>query len=340
MLVPATHQAALLLLLLALVCLGSWANTLKLGGSRWRWELFYFDFAAGAFLLSLLAALTLGTLGSELSFNDRIAVAGLRSQVFAIGAGMIFNLGNMLLVATVSLIGMAAGFPLVLGLALMVSAAAGGVQGVNPLFLAGGVVLVLAAVALAGAAARRRIPARTSGNKQAVKAAGGRSAKALATGIIGGFLIGISAPLAESGLWGDLGLGAYAGGLMFAIGLLISAFVLNLFFMGIGIEGGRITFGDYFKGSVRQHSFGVAGGMLWALGTLAALLAQSVPTAEQPGAGTLMWLTQGSVLLAVAWGLLAWKEFGNAPARARTLILASATFFAAGLACLALRFRP
>ena len=338
MLVPATHQAALLLLIATLICLGSWANTLKLSG--WPFELFYFDFALGVFVLSLVAALTLGTLGSELSYGDRIAVAGLRSQVFAVAAGLVFNLGNMLFVATISLIGVSAAFPFVLGLALLISAGAAGFHGVSVALFAVGSALVLTAVIFAGAAARAKSVAKPGASRQAIKAAQGRPLKALTTGIVGGFLIGASVPLAESGLWGDLGLGAYAGLLMFSIGLLISALVLNFFFMGIGIEGGRVTLGDYRKGSVRQHLVGIFGGVLWAAGTLASLLAQSVPLVEQPRPTVLMLFNQGSILLAIAWGVFAWREFRGAPSRSRRLILASTLSFAIGLLLLAFRFRP
>ena len=339
MLVPTTHQAAILLLVLSFVCLGSWASTLKLAGSRWRFELFYFDFAGGVFLLALAAALTLGTLGSELSFNDRIAVAGLRSQAFAIGAGVIFNIGNMLFVAAISLIGMAAAFPLVLGLALVVSALAAGFHGVNAGLLAGGVILMISAVVLSALAARAKGVAKSGASKQAVRAAKSRPVKGFVTGIIGGLLIGASVPIAESSLWGDLGLGAYAGLLMFCIGLLVSALFFNLFFMGMGIEGGRVTFGNYFSGTFRQHAFGLLGGVLWSLGTLASLLAQSVPSADQPSMGTVTLWTQGSVLLAVVWGVVIWKEFGSGPARSRSLMMASAVAFALGLALLAFRVR-
>jgi len=338
LLVPATHQAALLLLLATLICLGSWANTLKL--SRWRFELFYFDFAMGVFFLSLLAALTLGTLGSELSYNDRIAVAGLRSQVFAVAAGFVFNLGNMLFVATISLIGISAAFPFVLGLAFLISAAAAGFHGVSLALFAGGVLLVLASVILAGGAARSKSVVKPGASRQAIKAAQGRPLKALTTGIIGGFLIGASAPLAESALWGDLGLGAYAGLLMFSTGLLVSTLVLNFFFMAVGIEGGRVTLADYRKGSARQHFLGLFGGALWAAGTLASLLAQSVPAVEQPRPAVVTFLREGAVLVAIAWGALAWREFRGAPSRSRSLMLASTLTFAAGLLLLAFRFRP
>ena len=52
-----------------MICLGSWINTFKATGNRWRFELFSIDFAVGALLISLLAAYTLGTLGADLEFQ-------------------------------------------------------------------------------------------------------------------------------------------------------------------------------------------------------------------------------------------------------------------------------
>jgi glucose uptake protein len=335
LLIPSTHQAALLLLILAFVCLGSWANTVKI--AKWRFELYYLDFAIGALGLSILTAFTLGTLGSELSFNDRIAVAGLRSQAFALAAGFLFNLGNMLLVAAVSLAGMSIAFPVALSLAFLVGAYFQGVGSV--MLFAGGAALLLVAAGLGVAAARVRSTPRPGMTPQTAKTRRSRAVKGIAVGLIGGLLIGLSAPLAVSSFWGDLGLGAYAGLLMFCIGLAVSAVFFDLFFMNMGIEGGRVTFATYRAGSFRQHAFGIAGGVLWATGILASLLAQSAPNPEVPAQSTLLLFVQGAVLLNMAWGLLAWKEFSVAPKKAVTWIITALICFGGALTLMALRLR-
>ena len=67
MILPISNQATLLLLVVFMACWGSWANTLKLG--KWRFELYYYDFALGFALAAVVAAVTLGSLNSsELSF--------------------------------------------------------------------------------------------------------------------------------------------------------------------------------------------------------------------------------------------------------------------------------
>lgn len=332
MLVPSSHQAALLLLILGLVCLGSWANTFKF--AKWRYELYYLDFAVGALAFAAIAAFTLGTLGAEMSFNDRIAVAGLRSQAFAIAAGLVFTLGNMLLVAAISLVGLAVSFPLTYGLAFLI---AGYFEGMGRLvFFGAGAALLVISCSQAALAAKLRSAPKPGTTPQAAKARRSRAVKGIIVGLIGGILIGASAPLANGSFWGDLGLGAYAGLLMFCIGLAAGALGFDLFLMNIAIEGGRVTFGTYWAGTARQHLFGLLGGAIWAGGMLAILLAQSVPTAEMPEPRTLTMFADSAILLVMLWGLLGWKELSS-PKNARACIFLSFVSFAAAIGLMALR---
>jgi glucose uptake protein len=332
LLIPSTHQTALLLLVLGLLCLGSWANTFKI--AKWRYELYYLDFALGALALALIAAFTFGTLGSEMSFNDRIAVAGLRSQAFAMAGGVVFTLGNMLLVASVALVGLAVAFPLTLSLAFLIAAYFEGMG--RPALFGGGSVLLLISCWQAALAARLRSAPKPGATPHAAQARRSRATKGIVAGLIGGILIGASAPLANTSFWGDLGLGAYAGLLMFCIGIAAGSLGFNLFLMNIGLEGGRVTFGDYRAGSLRQHLLGLSGGAIWALGTLAILLAQSAPFGELPAARTVTIFVESAILLAILWGLFVWKELA-APQKARTCILLSFLTFGAAIGLMALR---
>ncbi|HZS55557.1 MAG TPA: hypothetical protein VFA65_14245, partial [Bryobacteraceae bacterium] len=145
MILPVSHTSALLLLIASLICLGCWVNTFKAAGPRWRFELFSIDFSIGAVFLVVLAAFTLGTLGSDLGFSDRILVAGRTAQGLAIIAGGVFNLGNMLLLAAVSLLGITTAFPLSVGVALIVSSCLH-FRSTNMVYLIVGSVVMLAAV--------------------------------------------------------------------------------------------------------------------------------------------------------------------------------------------------
>ena len=121
MILPQTFGAALLVLILGLLCLGSWASAYKLAG-KFRYELFYVDLALGAVVLAVIFAFTFGNLGFDgFSFMDDLDHSGKRQWFFAALAGVIFNLGNMLLMSSVSVSGMAVAFPVAFGTALTLS---------------------------------------------------------------------------------------------------------------------------------------------------------------------------------------------------------------------------
>src|ERR1700674_3211509 len=123
MILPASQAATLALLVISLICWGSWANTLKLAG-RWRFELYYYDFALGFALLAAGAAFTAGSLNSnELTFQENFLITGYRNIAYIVAAGIIFNLGNMLLGATLSVAGMTLAFTFTFAAALVVSTA-------------------------------------------------------------------------------------------------------------------------------------------------------------------------------------------------------------------------
>src|SRR5688500_13363952 len=106
MILPTTYLAALLLSILSMICWGSWANTFKLS-KNWRFELFYFDYALGVLVTAIVAAYTFGSMGDELTFSDNLLIAGKRQVAYAVVGGVVFNLANMLLVAAISISGLA-----------------------------------------------------------------------------------------------------------------------------------------------------------------------------------------------------------------------------------------
>ena len=368
MITPTTYISALLLLILSFLCLGSWPATFKVAGPRWRFELFSIDFAIGAALLSIIAAFTLGSLGSDLAFTDRMLVAGHAAQVFVIAAGFIFNLGNMLLLAAASILGIAGAFPLSIGVALVVSSFFN-FHANNLLFLVSGIVLMLVAVLLDGAACRLRdrpaakahsvvkhAPATPADHASATHAAGQataskaavhssgkvaksspskqksrRTSKGLLLGVLSGVALGLFYPVAARGMAGEFGVGPYAGMLLFSIGVFMSTIMFNFYFLNIAIEGEPLSFGAYFKGNAPQHFVGFGGGALWAGGMLAASLAISAP--EQAGLNRALAfiLPIASVLLVVLWGSIRWKEFAAPSSNGQLSLGLSAVFFACSL---------
>ncbi|MBV8820681.1 MAG: hypothetical protein JO022_20135, partial [Acidobacteriaceae bacterium] len=136
-------------MIISMLCWGSWANALKLAGPKWRFELFYFDYSFGVLLTAVVAAFTLGSSGEEgFSFMDNMTTAGKTQMAYAAGAGVVFNLANMLLVAAISIAGLAVAFPVGIGLALIIGVIWNfslNPQG-NWMLLTGGVVLIVFAI--------------------------------------------------------------------------------------------------------------------------------------------------------------------------------------------------
>ena len=56
---PHSLEIALLMMITSAICWGSWANTYK-GVKKYRFELFYWDYAIGIFLISLILGHTMG----------------------------------------------------------------------------------------------------------------------------------------------------------------------------------------------------------------------------------------------------------------------------------------
>src|SRR5262249_43352434 len=118
MFVVHSYPLAVMLCVVTMFCWGSWANTRKLARKDWRFELFYWDYALGVLLLTLLLGLTLGSSGTEgLSFGADLSQASRSSIISALIGGAIFNLANILLVAAIEIAGMSVAFPVGIGLA-------------------------------------------------------------------------------------------------------------------------------------------------------------------------------------------------------------------------------
>ncbi len=328
MILPQTYGAALLLTLVSMLCWGSWANTFKLAG-KWRFELFYYDYSLGLLIAATIYALTFGNLGSDgFAFADDLVHAGKRQILFGAVGGIVFNLANMLLVAAISLAGLSVAFPVGIGLALVIGVVWNYIlkpQG-NPVLLFTGAAIVVAAIVV-DAFAYRALEAG-----KAAQAARRVSGKGIALSLLSGVLMGSFFPLVEMGKAGPLGLGPYAIGFVFAVGVFLSTFVFNLFFLNLPVEGPPVAMSAYFKGTGGQHLLGVIGGLIWATGTIANFVAASAPESVQVGPAISYALGQGATMVSALWGLLVWKEFARASGRVRALVVVMLVLFVCGLA--------
>ena len=337
MILPSTYYATLALMLLTMLCWGSWANTFKLTG-KWRFELFYFDYAIGVMLVAAIAALTLGSLGFDgFSFRDDLLHASKKQDIYGFLAGVIFNLANMLLVAAISVSGMAVAFPIGIGLALVIGVFwtyAIKPEG-NPVMLFTGAALIVVAIILNSQAYKQY---KLSSLDELVKTGQVKSTRKVVSikgvflALISGVLMGCFFPLVELGKQGDSGLGPYSIAVVFALGVFLSTFLFNLFFMNLPISGEPIEIFDYFKGNIRQHLLGLAGGVIWCTGTIASFVAASAEGQAAVGPAVSYGVGQGATLISALWGLLVWKEFKGAPGKVVAMLGLMLAFFVIGLA--------
>src|ERR1700745_1579634 len=120
MFVPHSVGSALLMMIASAICWGSWANTYK-GVKNYRFELFYWDYAIGIFLVSLLLAFTMGSTANDSTrLLNTVRAADPSTFVSTLLGGAIFNLANLLLVAGIDMAGLATAFPVSIGIALVV----------------------------------------------------------------------------------------------------------------------------------------------------------------------------------------------------------------------------
>ncbi len=326
-----------------MICWGSWANTQKLAG-KWRFELFYYDYSLGVLICALIAAFTLGQiLPKELSVSDNFLIASRKQMAWGVGAGVVFNLANLLLVAAISVSGMAVAFPIAIGLALVVGVVWNHL--LNPqgsaVLLFGGVALVLAAIivdafaysAYTDAKAQAALKAAAlhpdpKAKKTVAKIGAGRG---ILLSVISGLLMGMFYPLVEMSREGDSGVAPYGIAILFASGVFISSLFYIPFFLNFPVDGPPIETAEYFRGSKKQHLLGLLGGMIWMAGALCNFAAASTPPSVHVGPAISYALGQGATLVSALWGLIVWREFSGAGFGVKMLLLGMIILFLAGL---------
>ncbi len=336
MFLPASQAATLALLIISLLCWGTWANTLKLSG-KWRFELYFCDFALGFALLAVVAAFTAGSLAStELTFQENFLVAGYRNVAFVLAAGVVFNVGNMFLTATVSVAGMALAFSVAGAVALIVATVRALIfdSRSGMLLALVGALLLVAAVVLAAYAYSTVLQSRTVAVKQSGKRPPrSRAALPVLLGVAAGIALGSFRPLLDLGRATDGGVAPYGQALLFAASILGSTIVFVPFFFNFPVAGAPIKLSDYLTGTRKQHALGLLGGFLAGAAFLTGVLALS---ASQNAVGMDFGLREGGSVLAVICGLLLWREFSGSGERPRLLSIIVLILLAGGISVLAI----
>ena len=321
---PQTYWVALVLMLLSMLCWGSWANTQKID-KGWRFELYYWDYIWGLVAMAVVFGLTLGNQNpaSANSFFKNLSHASTRSLVEAFAGGVIFNLGNLLLVAAISVAGMAIAFPIGAGLALVIGAVINYIisPNGNPVLLFGGIALVCGAIVLDAMAYRSH------------QGGGKSSKKGILLSLACGVAVGLFYPFVAKALSGPQHLVPYTVSFVFALGAMVSNFPMNYAMMRWPVSGERLGVQDYLKGRMSQHAWGVLGGAIWGAGTICSFVASYVPMI---GPATSFSLGEGNTMISAVWGVFVWKEFAGAGRQVKILLSLMFLFFVLGLTSIAL----
>lgn len=352
MILPTTAMAVWILAIVSLLCMGSWANTLKLAG-KWRFEYFYYDFVLGIVVCAGVAALALGSgHAQELTVQDNLILTGYRKMAWALGSGVVLNLGTLLMLAAMAIAGMSVAFPLTLGVALII----GAVWDFTSLTQANttstfiGVALLLAGVIVTGLAYVQLLRVRREAAQKAltpdprIKPKRTRPAPGAALPIIlsvvGGIALSTFPKILGEATGGDNPVAPYPAVLLLSVAALLSSPFFVLFFITFPVVRTTGAPDSYLSGTAKQHLMGVTGGIVWGAGMLAALLAAAAPQDAQPGALVQYVLNHGALLVAAAWGLLAWREFHGGGERPGMLAAGMVVLFLAGLGMVAFSFSP
>ena len=330
MILPNTLMMALLFLGGGALLWSIWIVTFRsaiagqTSGPRWRFEYYCFDFALGALLAGLAIALTLGTLGWDgFAFLDELSLSGKRQELWAFLAGMTFTLGNMLMLGAASISGVllavpvATGLSFALGSILMNLVNAGG----NWLLITGGLIITLIAVVFGflsyhGVWSGRIMAAIQSGKAKSTKKSVNSTGFVLS--VMGGLFMAGFYPLMDMARVPDLGMGPYTAGFMAAAGVFVSTIMFNMFFMNLPVQGKPAEFGIFFTGSAKNHLIGVAGGMLWAAGTVGHYVAARTDGAAQVLPLYRFAAFQVPTIIAGLLGLVVWKELAGSEGKAKS----------------------
>ena len=317
MFTPNSLGIALFMMITSAICWGSWANTYK-GVKNYRFELFYWDYAVGIFLISLILAFTMGSTGGDAnSFLNNVHSADTTNIFSTMVGGAIFNLANLLLVAAIDMAGLAIAFPVAIGIALVVgviSSFALQPKG-NAALLAAGVVCALIAVVLDGKAYGSLVVAGRTVSK-----------KSIGVCIVSGVLMGLWAPFVARAMTNGNTLGPYSIAVFLTLGALLSCFIWNIYFMKHPLVGEPVGFSGFFSAPASGHMLGLLGGFIWGTGMVFNLVAASFT-----GVAISYAIGQSAPMVAALWGVFAWKEFAGAPAKAKMYLTLMFVFYCLGI---------
>ena len=325
MFIVENYTFSVFLCFITMLCWGSWANTQKLSPKSWSFTLFYWDYAIGVLLFSFLIGISLGSFGESGRplFEDLIQ-ANSESYLNAFLGGVVFNLANLIIVAAISIAGMSVAFPIGIGTALILGVFVNYVSTPigNPYYLFLGVFLIVLAILIDAIAYKLHLGGKTTS-----------SYRGIVISLIGGILMGLFYRFVASSMSSEFNnpenglFTPYSALLIFSLGIFISNFIWNTYFMYKPIEGDPVKFRNYISNStLKTHLIGILGGIIWCLG-----MSLSLISSEKAGYPISYGLGQGATMVAAAWGVFVWKEFKGASLKINVLISLMFFLFVSGL---------
>ena len=319
------YPVAVAFCIVTMLCWGSWANTSKISAKDWPFPLFYWDYSLGLVITALLFGLTIGSTGVEgRNFLIDLRQADFSSFLSAFVGGIVFNLSNLLVVAAISVAGLSIAFPIGVGLALVIGVVVNYLkqpQG-DPVLLFTGVLLVVVAMVVNGVAASKVAASKSSSQS-----------KGIILSVLGGIIMGffyrfIADSMILNFVKPEAGkLTPYSAVFIFSVGVFVSNFLWNSYFMYRPVDGNKSTYKEFIlNGTLKRHLIGLAGGLIFNTGLLFNLIAS-----DKAGTAISYGLGQGSTMIGAAWGVFVFKEFKGASSSIFWYLVFMFTTFIIGL---------
>lgn len=290
---PASPTTAFVFLLISMVFWGSWSNTLKYSKAP-RFELYYWDFVVGALITGTVLGLIFGNY--SYAYVQKIFHAEFRYVIQAFLSGVLFNIANILLVASITMSTIVFSYLMCFSATLIVDSLMRYVLDTHPntysLFF--GILALLIGIFCSISAAKR-----LHHKKDVLK-------RVISITLFSGLMLGLFYPLLGKSL--DIPdherLGPYISFFFFSIGLFACNLIVNWFFMRNPLFSHPLSYQDYRGITWKNHILAWLGGGIWAAAMCFRLLAG--------GKVDPLWIficIQVVALIATAWGFFLWKEY-------------------------------
>jgi glucose uptake protein len=324
--IPHTFPAALFLIVISMLCWGSWANLSK-ALPNWRLEYFYLDYMFGGVLTAVVLAASAGSSRNfGFDFVARLHQAGMREIISAFLGGLVWSVGNLLMVNAIAIAGLAVAFPITSALGIVLGVGIGYLaQPIgNPAWLVAAVVILIFA-AYTNAAAYRNLATSSDPSSKG---------RGIVISLIAGVLVGIFPPLVGRAISGPHALDSYNVSLCFTIGALAASLIVLPILLSRPLVGQVGSMAGYLKGKASWHFVGIVAGAIWCIGTVSNFVSAGVV-----GVAISWGIGNGAPMIGALWGIFLWKELKGGGSRAKALTALSMALYVIGVCAVAISYQ-